>query len=418
MATTGSGHMPNSFALRSGLPTFGNFGNALLERSNPGLRKSTPDSEALASSDEEVEHSRLRSAAQRKAQSNRRSSLLADQSQDFRRLSFAGNNTYSPATGSQPNTPGGTTDNWSTISPSLGTWNTGTAYPFGANIWGTKEANPSRLSEGQRQDNSERLNTSVSSHPNASVHRSLSFSVGQNGHEAASSMTPTAIDNSCRPSQYLTRRSSRQSNLASEASGLERVNEIEHDPAGSSFTQPRMQSRTMSNASTYNTSAVFRTTGLRNSVHERSELAIDDVDEPVVQSRVPIRNAPSRRLSDIQTITSSRGSVAPPFSTSNFLRGSRDNLHWSSGVDLGHLETIPASRRHSFADVPTRRGSLGSTGTTSISYIYNFGARMLTAVKEDDIPSPSYDTTANMLSQDQDGKSESKPSPSPYLTAA
>jgi len=358
MATTGSGHMPHSFALRSGLPTFGTFGNTLLERSNPGLRKSTPDSEALASSDEEVEQSRLRSAAQRKAQ-NRRSSLFAEQSQDSKRLSFVGNNTYSPATGSQPNTPGGMNENWSTISPSLGTWNTGTAYPFGANIWGSKETNASRLSEAQRQDNSERHSFSNSSHPNPSVHRSLSFSVGQSEHDAHPVLNSSTTDNSGRPNQYLTRRSSRQSNLAAEASTLGRVDEVEHNPISTSFTQPRMQSRTMSNMSTG-----FRTIGLRNSVHERSEIAIDDIDEPVVHARVPIRNAPSRRLSDIQAITSSRGSIGQPFSTSAFVRSSRDNLHWSSGADLGqgHLETIPASRRHSFADVPTRRGSLGSTG--------------------------------------------------------
>lgn len=359
MAATGSGHMSSSFALRSaGLPTFGNFGNALLERGNPGLRKSTPDSEALASSDEEVEQSRLRSVAQRKAQSNRRSSLLAEQNQDTKRHSFVGNSVYSPATASQPNTPGGSTDNWSTMSPNIGTWNASAAYPFGASIWGTKETNPSRLADVQRQENPERHSLSNPSHANAPVHRSLSFSVGQSDHESHASNASVPAENSSRPSQYLTRRSSRQNNLTSD---LERVDEVEQAPVGSGIGQSRTQTRAMSS-----TSAQFRTGSLRNSIHERSDVAIDDIDEPTIQSRVPIRNAPSRRLSDIQTINSSRGSAAAPFSTTSFLRNSRENLHWSSGTELAPLETIPASRRHSFADVPTRRGSLGSAGMTLI----------------------------------------------------
>ena len=184
MAATGSGQ-PHSFASRSGLPTFGNFGNTLLERSNPGLRKSTPDSEALASSDEEVEQSRLRAAAHRKQLSNRRSSLLADQNADSsRRLSFAGNSSYSPATGSQPNTPGVSNDTWPAISPGAGAWNTGSAYPFGTNIWGANSRDPpTRLQEVRQDVSDSRQPFSMPTQPNSFVQRSMSFSVGQTEHD-------------------------------------------------------------------------------------------------------------------------------------------------------------------------------------------------------------------------------------------
>lgn len=178
MATAGSGHT-GIYNSRSGLPTFGNFGNTLLERSNPGLRRSTPDSEVLASSDEEVEHTRLRSIAQNKPNPIRRSSILADQSHDSRRLSFAGNNAHSPGPGSQPNTPGASHENWSTISPSVGAWNGASAYPFGTNIWGSSSRDPPARLQEVRNDSENRLPFVNSAQPQTSVQRSMSFSVGQ-----------------------------------------------------------------------------------------------------------------------------------------------------------------------------------------------------------------------------------------------
>ncbi|KAK5953190.1 hypothetical protein OHC33_005758 [Knufia fluminis] len=411
MATTGSGQ-PGSFASRSGLPTFGNFGNTLLERSNPGLRKSTPDSEALASSDEEVEQSRLRSAAQRKALSNSRSSLFTDQTSEVpRRLSFAGNNPYSPAIGSQPNTPGASNDAWSSVSPGVGAWNTASAYPFGTNIWGANSRDPpSRLQE-VRQDNSQsRIPFAIPSQPNSSAQRSMSFSVGQSEYDTPAN----GMDTTSRPVQGLTRRTSRPSNLGHEYGGLSSVNENEDADqyftgAPQSGQAARLQARAMSNTS-QTASSAFRGTRLRNAPLEGSEIAVDDVDESAMQYRVPVRNAPSRRLSDFQPTNPTRQPIGPHYSNATF--GNTRNIpHWSSNLDFGQLDTIPQSRRHSFADVPTRRGSMGSNGMPRIPLTYLPSPTgiesVLTAVKEEDDQSASYDAGSQVLSQDHEGETRS-----------
>lgn len=374
MATAGSGHA-GIYNSRSGLPTFGNFGNTLLERSNPGLRRSTPDSEALASSDEEVEHSRLRSIAQSKTNPIRKSSFLGDQSHDSRRLSFATGSAHSPGPGSQPNTPGTSNENWSTISPSVGAWSSASAYPFGTNIWGASSRDPPARLQEVRNDSEGRLPYSTSSQPNASVQRSMSFSVGQSEYNTS----PTMDGYSGSGTPGLTRRTSRPSNLGQEFSGLSRVSESE---GGSFFsaqqaTQTKSGVRALSNASAqttpssalHNTPSLLRntssTSAFRNprftsSLLEESELAIDDTDDTMSQPRYPVRNAPSRRLSDFQAVPT-RQPHMPSYAGAGF-GGTRNTPHWSSNLDFGQLDTIPQSRRHSFADIPTRRGSMDTHG--------------------------------------------------------
>lgn len=398
MATAGSGHT-GIYNSRPGLPTFGNFGNTLLERSNPGLRKSTPDSEALASSDEEVEHSRLRSLAQSKANPMRRSSVLAEQTHDPRRLSLAGNNTHSPGPGSQPNTPGTSHESWSAISPSVSAWNGAAAYPFGTSIWGASSRDPpTRLQEVRNDlDNREsRLSFSIPQQPSPAAQRSMSFSVGQSEQSSA----PPVNDNlSHSGAPGLTRRTSRPSNLGQDFGGLSSVSESEDAgffTTSSHTTQTKGQTRALSTTSTHtasssalhNTPSLLRTTSststFRNprftsSLLEASEVAIDDADDAMAQSRYPIRNAPSRRLSDYQAIPT-RQPNAPPFSSAGF-GSTRNTPHWSSNLDFGQLDPIPQSRRHSFADIPTRRGSLDTHGMTRVP---SPQAQRLTGIQEED----------------------------------
>lgn len=363
MSSNGPGQPPN-FAARSGLPTFGNFGSALLERGNPGLRKSTPDSEALASSDEEVEQSRLRSSAHRKTATNRRSSLLAERqnsNESAHRLSFA-NISRSPAIGSQPNTPGASHDTWSAISPSVGAWNSGSAYPFGSNIWGANSRDPPPRLQEVRSGNSEtRMPFNIPAQPNQVVQRSMSFSVGQTEYESSS----TGMDVNSRPDHGLTRRSSRPGTLGHEYGGLSRVNESEDSEpfsaTSATFTpNSRGVARAMSNTSNYTSTSAFRSMRQRNSTHDISEMAIEDNDEPSML-RQPIRGATSRRMSDLQSTISTRAGGNSLYAGTT-PGNSRNAPHWSSNLDFGTLDTIPQSRRHSFADVPTRRGSLGSNG--------------------------------------------------------
>ena len=74
-----------TFTPRAGMPAFGAFGaqqpsaSILFEKSNPGVRRSTPDSEALASSDDEVDRDRAAAAQVAKLHKpTRRTSWLND----------------------------------------------------------------------------------------------------------------------------------------------------------------------------------------------------------------------------------------------------------------------------------------------------------------------------------------------------
>lgn len=109
---------------RAPMPAFGAFGahqapaSLLLEKSHPGLRRSTPDSEALASSDDEIEHSKTSAPNNVKTgRTVRRTSWLNDTStfNANRKPSITG--PYSPS-GSHPGTPGTETSAWTNANTS------------------------------------------------------------------------------------------------------------------------------------------------------------------------------------------------------------------------------------------------------------------------------------------------------------
>src|SRR5690349_17735946 len=99
---------------RSGMPAFGAFGtqqasaSLLFEKSNPGLRRSTPDSEALASSDDEVDQNRSNvnntSSNTKHPRTARRTSWLNDVSAANINRKPSITTPYSPST-SNPGTP-------------------------------------------------------------------------------------------------------------------------------------------------------------------------------------------------------------------------------------------------------------------------------------------------------------------------
>lgn len=374
MSATGSGHT-SSFASRSGLPTFGNFGNTLLERSNPGLRRSTPDSEALASSDEEVEQSRLRSA-QRKTMSNRRSSLLSDQNHgDSRQFSHhPGNHPYSPSTGSQPNTPSVSQDTWTSISPSVGAWNTASAYPFGPNIWGANSRDPPPRLQEVKQDNSaeNRFPFPIPPQPNPTVQRSMSFSVGQSDYEPTPTFTSTStMEYPPRAVPGLTRRSSRPTNMGHDFGGLARVNESDDPedpyavtPLSTSHHPSRNITRTLSTTSTPTNHSLFRSSrsNLNHPGLDISEVAIEEFDDSLDMHRVQRGPPPGRRMTEAAPI---RQPHNPTTMNSGFTNNSRNNTTWSTIPPNNHFNPA-TSRRHSFAEMPTRRGTPGSQGMLRI----------------------------------------------------
>ncbi|OQE18232.1 hypothetical protein PENSTE_c018G06405 [Penicillium steckii] len=186
---------------------------ARLEKGHPGVRRSTPDSEALASSDDDNEHNPLTQTITAPATKPvRRTSWLNEVPISVQRkhslpggpLSSAPSNPVSPSGDQQPP--------WaSTTSPGLSgsfNWNQsgGSQFPWGTGIWNTESRKepPSRLSEivpsptmpnpatGSGSLGEEMLSPitrtisgesaipfSIPLHPTPKTYRSQSYSVGQ-----------------------------------------------------------------------------------------------------------------------------------------------------------------------------------------------------------------------------------------------
>ncbi|KAK5242821.1 hypothetical protein LTR40_012653, partial [Exophiala xenobiotica] len=174
---------------RGPMPAFGAFNthqasaSILLEKSNPGLRRSTPDSEALASSDDEVDHAKASAASNMKGNRNgRRTSWLNDVtgSNTNRKPSMTG--LYSPTT-SHPGTPGSEISPWSNanMNTPATAWHNQGSNPYGWNIWGqdARKDPPARLQEVIPTVNGDGIPFSIPLQPTPKTYRSQSYSVGQ-----------------------------------------------------------------------------------------------------------------------------------------------------------------------------------------------------------------------------------------------
>ena len=218
-----TGHMKRTSL--NGFP--GSNTSILMEKSKAGIRGSTPDSEALASSDDDQDHThRLQSINSTLGpKPTRRPSWLTDiQQASPRRTSLSGSATFSP-TGSHPATPSGDAVPWgSTTNPSgasvavRGHSNSATSFPWVSAIWNTDspKAPPPRLAEvlpsprsagpqgsngsyGEEPLLSPHPNRDPSTdsaipfaiplHPTLKTYRSQSYSVGQKEPESPSSYT-------------------------------------------------------------------------------------------------------------------------------------------------------------------------------------------------------------------------------------
>ncbi|KAL4869135.1 hypothetical protein BDV12DRAFT_196568 [Aspergillus spectabilis] len=254
-----------------------NNASSRLEKTHPGIRRSTPDSEALASSDDDGEHPLPTPSATAPAQKPaRRTSWLNEIPASMPRkasltgpLSSGASNPTSPATdqaGWQVNTSPG-------LNSSI-TWNNvgNSSFPWGTGIWNTeaRKEPPSRLSEivpsptmtipstagnflseellsptTRTASGDSSIPFSIPLHPTPKTYRSQSYSVGQLDPEylglpTAGNKTATAYVGG-RPrngTQYsaLQHRSSRPSllgELGHDPATLGRVREDEDDEAES-----------------------------------------------------------------------------------------------------------------------------------------------------------------------------------------
>ncbi|KAF4460850.1 hypothetical protein FALBO_12363 [Fusarium albosuccineum] len=424
----------SSGPLKTGPPSrLGQGSHAAATASNQSLlleklhaRTSTPDSEALASSDDEGDHRQefAHSSSQSTSQPAkpvRRPSWLNETSQTLgrpRKGSFA-SSSMSP-TASHPSTPSAETGAgaWGSHSASsvMGRPTGASAFPWGTGIWNTERKDPpSRLSEvlpsptstmppGAASNsffNSDTQTSPVSRdpgpnsqipfaiplHPTPKTYRSQSYSVGQLDPETSSappSMSSSAILGRARhPAlQHRPSRPSMLSEMANDGTMLGKVKEVEDDDDESPNESLQGSFHQSSDAKTiemlarenailrqqtqYNarirpravTGSAYIGNGysLRETVPEESDFAIDELDEANESGDMLAKRALNRRMSEFGP-----GSMRSPFAVDG-RKTDNANLKkalWSSSLGFP-VTDVSQSRRHSFANMPTRQGSISS----------------------------------------------------------
>ncbi|KAI0192251.1 hypothetical protein EV127DRAFT_479778 [Xylaria flabelliformis] len=400
----------------------------LLDKLN--VRRSTPDSEAMASSDDEPDNHRQDTpqALVQPQRPVRRASWLNDTSQvtlphPGRKGSFAGNS-MSPTT-SHPTTPSAEPGAgvWAAHSSSSGPMGRGhppSSFPWGTGIWTSERKEPpSRLTEvlpsptstgppGQSFFNSEnsisqtsptpreqgtssQIPFAIPLHPTPKTYRSQSYSVGQLDPELATTMPPSSTINArARPVgppglQHRPSRPSMLSEMSSDGAMLGKVKEVEDDEESASDSpQANQQQQQSADAKTIEMltreNAILRQQqyqssrlrprapasnnyGLGNgySVHdpvpEESDYAVDELDELNDGQDPMMKRAFARRMSEYA------GAYRSPYNAAeNRKLDHVKRAIWQSSLGFGGLSDIPQSRRHSFADVPTRQPSISSMG--------------------------------------------------------
>ncbi|KFY44565.1 hypothetical protein V494_01412 [Pseudogymnoascus sp. VKM F-4513 (FW-928)] len=417
-----------------------------MSASNPSIlldklngRRSTPDSEALASSDDEGDNQQrqentIPAAAPHKPV--RRASWLNDTTQPLtqpRKGSFA-SSTMSPTT-SHPSTPSTETGTWGAHTSTSSTAAAGrappgsTSFPWGSGIWNTearKDA-PHRLSEvlpsptsltggfannglfGTDNSNAQGLGASrdapgettipfaIPLHPTPKTYRSQSYSVGQldpeNNVPSAGILPGPGFNGRGRGMhhsglQHRPSRPSMLSEVSSDGTGLGKVKEVDDDdiedfdnmPHGSQLQdqakvlealarenamlrkQNYHNSRLRPRSATSTSLAPFQpgyTYGLQDTLPEESDYAIDEMDEMGELQDIGNKSMLARRLSEYGEGQPGRGGYS---AAENRKLENVKKAIWQSSLGFGGLSDISQSRRHSFADVPTRHVSVGSVG--------------------------------------------------------
>jgi hypothetical protein len=439
MSTIKSGGLPKPN--QGGYPSITpNSQSILLDKLN--ARRSTPDSEALASSDDEPDHrqeSALPAVQQQKPV--RRASWLNDTSQtsippQVRKSSFA-SSTMSP-TASHPSTPSADpgANAWGTHSAHTSTMGRShqppSTFTWGTGIWNTERSKepPSRLTEVLQSPTStvppglatassfgegsfsqtspgsrdaapnSQIPFAIPLHPTPKTYRSQSYSVGQLEPDVGNQgmPQPSLAPGRARPigPSGLQHRPSRPSMLSemSNEGMLGKVHEVDDDDNQSTEssgqggqTHHTDQSKTIELLAREN--AMLRQQQYQNSrlrprastsygigngysvhdpVPEESDYAVDELDETGEGPEAAAKRALGRRMSEYGAGVF--GARSPLYPVENRKLENVKKAYWQSSLGFGGLGEIPQSRRHSFADVPTRQGSISSIGGVDAAPIH------------------------------------------------
>ncbi|KAF7887660.1 hypothetical protein EAF00_009954 [Botryotinia globosa] len=405
--------------------------------SNPSLllgkfneRRSTPDSEALASSDDEPDRQDIQQPVNPPQKPPaRRASWLNDAPQagtQPRKGSFA-SSSMSP-TASHPSTPSTESNLWgSHAQTAAGRGHTSTSsFPWGSAIWNSESRKepPSRLTEvlpsptsmhppgsagngyfpnemmSQRDPSANQpIPFAIPLHPTPKTYRSQSYSVGQLDPDTSAGPPPAAVPASSRGHRIghsgLQNRPPRPSMLSEVTEGgLGKVKEVEDDDdesTNSSSHGVQIQSqeaktieflakenamlrqqqqyqnlRLRPRSSTSNPFGLGNGYGLQEEpLPEESDYAIDELDE-LNDLQDPSKAMLGRRMSEYGIAGAQRAS---PYTLENRKLENVKKANWQSSLGFGGMSDIPQSRRHSFADIPARQGSVSSAVGESLSQL-------------------------------------------------
>ncbi|KAI0392669.1 hypothetical protein F5Y17DRAFT_343424 [Xylariaceae sp. FL0594] len=414
---------PASKGTQGGIASIVPSGSAiLLDKLN--IRRSTPDSEAVASSDDEHESHRPNTSQPPVQKPVRRASWLNDTSPSTlphpRKGSFAG--ASMPPTSSHPNTPsaeagaGWASHNAPSAASTRG-HQANSGFSWGSGIWTTERKEPpSRLTEvlpsptstvpsGQgffngegvasqtsptprEQGTSSQIPFAIPLHPTPKTYRSQSYSVGQLDPESLSPVPSSVLTSRARAPgppglQHRPSRPSMLSEMSSDGSTLGKVKEVEdgeestsESPKGThqqltsdakkiemltrenALLRQQQKQQSMRIRPRASTAAAYGLGGNGYSVHdpvpEESDYAVDELDEAAEGQDPAVRRALVRRMSEYASLYR-----YPP---DNRKLENVKKAFWQSSLGFTGLSDIPQSRRHSFADVPTRQPSIGSMG--------------------------------------------------------
>jgi hypothetical protein len=409
-----------------------------LEKGKPGVRRSTPDSEALTSSDDEFEHLHQVTTAHTApiTKPTRRTSWLNEVPQNLPRkasLTAAG----SLASPGIPSSSAADQPGWgAATSPSLNSsmsWGHGGSFPWATGIWTseTRKEPPPRLTELSQSPTMPSMAATSSGadeilsptarsmagessipftiplHPTPKTYRSQSYSVGQLDPETMNLMSTATTSqlggvrgrpgNQVGGLQHRTSRPSMLEDLGHDPALLGRVREDDADDEENAnelndaqsytsnqartieqltrenallrqaarFDGSRLRDRAVSSASVNSNyslqNGLHSLHRIQGSVPEESDLAVEDLDElGDIPGYGGLRNSGRRRLSEHSANLERQ--LAAFGSVENRPLENLKRAHWQTSLGFGSIGELSQSRRHSFADIPTRHGSIGSIG--------------------------------------------------------
>ena len=415
-----------------------------LDRSKPGIRGSTPDSEALASSDDEQDQlHRLRPVTSNPGpKPTRRASWLTESQAPIRKGSLGGSGPFSPASPTAAVSSSEQTSWGLNSSPSTGTGlgrgHAATAsFPWGNTIWNndSQKGPPQRLTEVLPSPTSmvppgsagfyheEPLRSPPIGHdgsesaipfaiplqPTLKTYRSQSYSVGQLDPEA-SNVPPTnhtaygpfgrqRQGNSYAGLQHRPSRPSMLGDLNHDPSLLGQLREVEDDGESSNGSeagnQLTTQARTIEQLAMENamlrqaaaeqmekgrnraTTSLNTKTGrsagpsfsqrISDSVPEESNYEFYEADDPDSPRSSRREGTKGRRSSEYATKMIAQHAV-PGIPEHRTLESIKKG-HWQSSLGFGGIVEAPQSRRHSFAEIPTRQNSMSSAGDSPNGHV-------------------------------------------------